>query len=88
MPYHKNKQQAFQAAQQEATETKSHFETLNSESKDYGSELNHLKEEINETNQQIQNALEVASEHQRSQLETFQKDINQIVQGMNEEDEK
>ncbi|MBS2969109.1 hypothetical protein J9317_10080 [Metabacillus sp. KIGAM252] len=87
MPYHKNKQQAFQAAQQEASETKSHFETLDSTSKDYGSELKHLKEEVNETNAQIQNALEVASEHQRSQLETFQKDINQIVQEINEVDE-
>ncbi|MGD6816044.1 hypothetical protein [Metabacillus sp. 84] len=83
MPYHKNKQQSFQAAQQEAAETVHHYEQMNPSSADYGSHLKHLKEEINETNAQIQNALENATEHQRSQLEKFQHDINRIVSEIN-----
>ncbi|AZB43059.1 hypothetical protein CEF21_12505 [Bacillus sp. FJAT-42376] len=85
MPYHKNKQQSFQAAQQEYTETKSHFENMDPSGADYGSHLKHLQEEINETQSQIQNALENATGRQRSQLEQFQKDISGIVEKINPE---
>ncbi|MTH51840.1 hypothetical protein GKZ89_00365 [Bacillus mangrovi] len=87
MPHYKNKQQSFQAAQQEATETVTHFQNMDPASPDYGSHLKHLKEEIRETNAQIQNALENASEHQRAQLETFKRDISRIVKETGEEDQ-
>ncbi len=48
---------------------------LLSDSASYGDQLNHLKEEVNEAYQQIENALEVASEHQREQLRRFQQDL-------------
>lgn len=84
MFYHSNKQEAFQAAQQNLLETQSLYEDIVKDSANYGHQLKHLKEEINETYQQIENALEVASEHQRKQLETFQKDLKTIVDEVNE----
>lgn len=78
MPYHKNKKQAFQAAQQgveEAIEDHSH---LLRDDADYGSQLEHVKQEVNEAIQQIENALETASEHQRKQLEQYSEDLKKL----------
>ncbi|WP_018663545.1 hypothetical protein [Heyndrickxia acidiproducens] len=83
MPYHKNKQQAFQAAQQSMNQTEDIYQDLTVDSEDYGHHLKHLKEEINETYQQIENALEVASETQRLKLQQFQKDLDKIVENAN-----
>ncbi|MEH7495782.1 hypothetical protein ABC255_15380 [Neobacillus sp. 3P2-tot-E-2] len=82
-PYNKDKQQAFQAAQQGYEEAQGLFNTIISDSASYGHQLKHLKEEVNEAYQQIENALEVASEHQRSQLERFQQDLQSIVEEVN-----
>jgi flagellar biosynthesis chaperone FliJ len=82
-PYNKDKQQAFQAAQQGYEEAQGLFETIVSDSASYGHQLKHLKEEVNEAYQQIENALEVASEHQRAQLERFQQDLQSIVAEVN-----
>jgi flagellar biosynthesis chaperone FliJ len=82
-PYDKDKQQAFQAAQQGYEEAQGLFETIVSDSASYGHQLKHLKEEVNEAYQQIENALEVASEHQRAQLERFQQDLQNIVAEVN-----
>lgn len=79
MPYHKNKQQAFQAAQQGYNEARGAFEGIEEASSDYGNHLKHLKQEINEAYQQISNALETASENQRDQLAQFKNDLDQIV---------
>lgn len=50
----------------------------------YGAHLQHLRQEVNEAYMQIQNALEVASETQRGQLEKYERDLQQIVQEVNE----
>jgi hypothetical protein len=42
-----------------------------------------LKKEVNEAYAQIENALEVASETQRAQLERFQQDLQSIVSEVN-----
>ncbi|GER67830.1 hypothetical protein [Weizmannia acidilactici] len=84
MPYHKDKQQAFQAAQQSMNQTEDIYRDFVVDSEDYGHHLKHLKEEINETYQQIENALEVASETQRPQLERFRNDLDKIVKKVDE----
>ncbi|MDH5159414.1 hypothetical protein [Heyndrickxia oleronia] len=83
MPYHKNKQQAFQAAQQGMKQLNDVYSQLVRDSDDYGQQLKHVKNEVNETYQQIENAMEVASETQRQQLEKFRSDIEQIVNDVN-----
>jgi flagellar biosynthesis chaperone FliJ len=82
-PYNKDKQQAFQAAQQGYEEAQGLFKTIVSDSSSYGHQLKHLKEEVNEAYQQIENAMEVATEHQRAQLERFQQDLQSIVAEVN-----
>jgi len=84
MPYHSNKQEAFQDAQRNLYETQNLYQDIVKDSANYGHQLKHLKQEINETYQQIESALEVASEHQRQQLESFQRDLKSIVDEVNE----
>ena len=87
MPYHKNKQQAFQAAQQGVEDVEELYYEIVQDSASYGHQLKHLKNEVNEAYQQIENALEVASEKQRAQLETVSNrftqgivnDVNQLI---------
>lgn len=83
-PYNKDKQQAFQAAQQGYENAQGLFETIVSDSAGYGHQLKHLKDEVNEAYQQIENALEVASETQRSQLQRFQQDLQSMVTEVNQ----
>lgn len=83
MPYHKNKQQAFQAAQQGVEDAQELYYEMVRDSGSYGYQLKHLKGEVNEAYQQIENALEVASDHQKVQLEQFQKDLQKIVTDVN-----
>jgi formiminotetrahydrofolate cyclodeaminase len=85
-PYQKDKQQAFQAAQQGYENAQGLYETIVSDSANYGHQLKHLKDEVNEAYQQIENALEVASETQRAQLERFQQDLKNMVDQVNIED--
>lgn len=84
MPYNKDKQQSFQAAQQGATDAFDSYENIVKDSADYGSQLKHLKEEVNEAYQQINNALENASETQRQRLEQYQSDLQRIVSEVNQ----
>jgi flagellar biosynthesis chaperone FliJ len=83
MPYHKDKQQAFQAAQQGVEDAQELYQEIVRDSASYGHQLKHLQQEVNEAYQQIENALEVASEHQRVQLERFQQDLQQMVSEVN-----
>lgn len=83
MPYHKNKQQAFQAAQQGVTEAQDVYENIVKDSADYGQQLKHLKQEVNEAFAQIENALENASEKQRKRLEQYREDLSAIVEEVN-----
>ncbi|MGG3470513.1 hypothetical protein ABES02_23890 [Neobacillus pocheonensis] len=83
-PYHKDKQQAFQAAQQGYENAQGLYDTIVSDSASYGHQLKHLKDEVNEAYQQIENALEVASEHQKAQLQRFQQDLQTMVSEVNQ----
>jgi ABC-type transporter Mla subunit MlaD len=85
MPYHKNKQQAYQAAEQghkQAMDAYAYSQMIKEEP-DYGRQLKHVKEEVNEAYAQIENALETASDTQRRQLEQFQQDLQSIVNEVN-----
>lgn len=82
MPYHKNKQQAFQAAQQGVTQAKAIYETLDPNSPEYGHYVKQLQREINEAEQQIENALEVASETQRLTLSEYKSEIEKMSQNL------
>ncbi|MFS0823500.1 hypothetical protein [Bacillus sp. 1P02SD] len=84
MPYHKDKQQAFQAAQQGTEQAKDVYANIVNNDPDYGTHLKRLKNEVTEAYQQIENALEVASEHQKSQLQQFQQDLQSIMNEVNE----
>lgn len=83
MPYHKNKQQAFQAAQQGIEDATELYSEIVKDSASYGHQLKHLKDEVNIAYQQIENALEVASDHQRDQLERFRNDLETIIHEVN-----
>lgn len=83
MPYHKNKQQAFQAAQQGFTDVQNSINELVLDGGSYGSQLSHLKNEVNEAYQQIENALEVASDTQKEQLQKIETDLESIVNEVN-----
>lgn len=83
LPYHKNKQQAFQAAQQGVEDAEEIFYEIVQDSASYGHQLKHLKQEVNEAFQQIENAMEVATEHQRVQLQQFQNDLRKMVDEVN-----
>lgn len=84
MPYNKNKQQAFQAAQQGIEDAQELYYEIVKDSANYGHQLKHLKQEVNEAYEQIENALEVASETQRAQLEKFQQDLSSMVREVNQ----
>lgn len=84
MAYHKTKQEAFQAAQKATMEAKEWHDHLVRDQADYGHQLSHLKQEVNEAFEQINNALEVASEKQQAQLEKFRNDLQAIVDEVNE----
>ena len=81
MPYHKNKIQAFQSAQngvRKAVEVHKNLEVMRHDPQ-FGHEVGHLWEEINEAYQQVENAYEVASEHQKDQLDEYRKTLNKMV---------
>ncbi|WP_449540121.1 hypothetical protein [Ferdinandcohnia sp. Marseille-Q9671] len=84
MPYYKDKQQAFQAAQQGTEQARDVYENIVKDDPDYGTHLKRLKNEVNEAYQQIENALEVASEHQKTQLQQYQQDLQSILNEVNE----
>lgn len=83
MPYNKDKQQAFQAAQQGFDEAQGLYTDIIRDSASYGHQLKHLKNEVNEAFQQIENALENASEHQREQLKRYKRDLKKMVDEVN-----
>ncbi|WP_273850485.1 hypothetical protein [Guptibacillus spartinae] len=85
MPYHKNKQQSFQAAQQGYEQAIDAKKEIVVSSSGYGKDLKHLQQEVGEAKQQIENALVNASEHQRAQLQQFQQDLQSIEAEMNNE---
>ena len=84
LPYHQDPQQAFQQAQEGTKDVIDVFENMDASGNSYGHQLKHLQTEINEAYQQIENAMEVATEHQRVQLQKFQNDLRSIVEQVNQ----
>jgi biotin synthase-related radical SAM superfamily protein len=78
-----DKTRTFQKAQQGHKQAMDAFESISYTGADYGSELKHVKQEVNEAYEQIQTALSTATEHQREQLVQFEQDLNGIVSDIN-----
>ncbi|WP_273834920.1 hypothetical protein [Guptibacillus sedimenti] len=85
MPFNKDKQQSFQAAQQGYEQAVDAKKEIVVSSSGYGKDLKHLQQEVGEAKQQIESALVNASEHQRTQLLQFQEDLQSIEAEMNNE---
>ena len=85
-PYNKDKQQSFQAAQQGHKEAVDAYEQANEAKNDasYGHEAKQAIGDVNEASQQIENALENASETQRQRLTEFQQDIEDMENDLNQ----
>ncbi len=82
MAYHEDKQQAYQDAQEATKDVKDILQKLDQNGNAYGAQMNHLKTGIIEAYQQIDNALEVASEHQRHQLQQYKQELQSIMNDM------
>ncbi|MBB5174458.1 hypothetical protein [Texcoconibacillus texcoconensis] len=80
MPFDKNKQQAFQAAQQAFVEAQHATEDLHYEDVDYGHEHKLAQQEINEAFQVIEKAHITATEHQKEQLRAYEKELERMRQ--------
>ncbi|MBU8907419.1 hypothetical protein [Desertibacillus haloalkaliphilus] len=74
-PYQKDKQQAFQAAQQAFVRAQESTNTIEEYSSEFGHQLKDAEKSIDQAEQMILNALEVASEHQRHELKSFQNEL-------------
>ncbi|AMM92918.1 hypothetical protein QUF81_17465 [Peribacillus simplex] len=81
-----DKRRTFQEAQQSYQQVFDVYSSIEKNAPNYGTELKHVKQEVNEAYQQIQSALVTASEHQREQLKQFEQDIQAIVNEVNSED--
>nr|WP_017727458.1 hypothetical protein [Halalkalibacterium ligniniphilum] len=80
MPYHKNKQQAFQAVQQALAQAVQATGNIQSHTADEGVHRKRAKQEIEEAERQIEKALTVASEHQHEQLTLYQQQLEELKQ--------
>lgn len=79
MSYHKNKQQAFQVAEQDMKDVfKAKQEVITLNEADYSKELAHLKGEIDEAYQQVTKALDISSDKQAEQLKDYRDKLEKI----------
>ncbi|MFJ7747911.1 hypothetical protein [Peribacillus sp. NPDC097295] len=78
-----DKRRSFQEAQQSFKQVNDAFSAIEKTAPNYGMELKHVKQEVNEAYQQIQSAFSTATEHQREQLKQFEQDIQVIVNEVN-----
>ena len=81
-----DKRRSFQEAQQSYKQVNDAYSSIEKTAPNYGTELKHVKQEVNEAYQQIQSALANASEHQREQLKQYEQDIQVIVNEVNSDD--
>lgn len=84
MPYIKNKQQSFQAAQQAFVQAEEATSGLISTDEDFGHHLKQAEREIREAEQMIQKALRNASEHQRNELQKFEAQLEEMKGNLNQ----
>jgi hypothetical protein len=80
MPYHKDKQQAYQAAEQGFHHAIEVSKQLDASTSEYGVYYAHFMTENEKARQQIENALETASEHQEAQLRNFLSELDGLGQ--------
>ncbi|MDG5789600.1 hypothetical protein QA612_19250 [Evansella sp. AB-P1] len=80
MPYHKNKRQSFEAAQQAYVQLQEAIENLHEEDADYGHQHKVAEQELDEAIQVIQKAQVTASEHQKRQLDLYSQEITKYRQ--------
>ncbi len=78
MPQKKNKQQAFQAAEQGVQEVRDLYNELDETSPEFGTYKKQLKKEINEAQQQIEKAMSIAGERQMDQLEAMKSEMEML----------
>ncbi|SDZ43301.1 hypothetical protein SAMN05421736_112149 [Evansella caseinilytica] len=84
MPYHKNKRQAFEAAQQAYTQLQEAFLHLHEEDADYGHHHKMAEQELDEAIQVIRKAQVTASEHQKKQLDMYSREVERYKQQLME----
>ncbi len=84
MPYNKNKQQAFQAAQQAYVQAEQVTSNLQPHDEDFGHHLKQAEREVREAGLMIQKALVNASEHQRNELEKYESQLETLKDNLNQ----
>ncbi len=84
MPYHKNKRQSFEAAQQAFVQLQEAMEDLHPEDADYGHHYKIAAQELDEAAQVIEKAHLNASEHQRKQLYQYTDELEKYKQQLME----
>ncbi|KMY49673.1 hypothetical protein AC625_09085 [Peribacillus loiseleuriae] len=75
-----DKRRAFQEADQSFKQAQEAMFEIVKDGPEYGSQLKHVKQEMDEAYQQIQSALQVASEQQREQLQRYQEDLQSMIE--------
>lgn len=80
-----DKRRTFQKAQEGHKQAVDAYQSVHFTGTQYGKELQHLKQEVNEAYQQIQTALVSATEHQHDQLTQFEQDLQCIMNDINAE---
>lgn len=78
MSFQKDKQQAFQAAEQGVQEVRNLYEEIDETAPEYGTYVKRIKKEINEAQQQIEKALTVAGERQKQLLEQMKEEMAEL----------
>ncbi|OLO40361.1 hypothetical protein BTR23_07690 [Alkalihalophilus pseudofirmus] len=78
MPYHKDKQQSFQAAEQAFVQAQEATSDIDATRADYGWHVKKAKKEIEEAFTQVNKALTNASEHQKEQLHKYEQDLEEL----------
>lgn len=84
MTYHKDKQQAYQDAEKGYSQALEAHQLVQPNAADYGTRAKEVQKEAHEALQQIDNALEVSSEHQRHQLEQYRSELESLISQYNQ----
>lgn len=78
IPYHKNKQEAFRAAEQAVFEARQAVENIVKHEPSEGTLTKRAWQEINEAEVQMNKALTVATEKQHKQLAQYEEEIMEL----------
>lgn len=78
MPYNKDKQQAYQAAEQQYIQAEEAARAIERNDEDFGHQLKRAKQEIQEAEQVIKKAYINASERQREELNDYKDELEEL----------